>query len=254
MPGVRESRQREVHPGFVHRSHGERCALRSLPSTGRRQLGHPWPRTRAPCSRVRLRCSARTTGVCALKELCSTNYRSATRIIRSTLPEAVARMASNRQEIAPAFPALRPSMAIGVPARRQSTRGSACRQGRLSPVSDCVARHEPREFARRKKSVLQTPRSATAHVGSARSEAVARMATNRGPCQAAIDLRNSPKGRAHDARVPNAGTGMCRREAPKVDCALAGQEARRAPGRGGLLFGYISLGHSRESNSRAEGA
>ena len=111
MPGVRESRQREVHPGFVHRSHGERCALRSLPSTGRRQLGHPWPRTRAPCSRVRLRCSARTTGVCALKELCSTNYRSATRIIRSTLPEAVARMASNRQEIAPAFPALRPSMA-----------------------------------------------------------------------------------------------------------------------------------------------
>ena len=43
MPGVRESRQREVHPGFVHRSHGERCALRSLPSTGRRQLGHPWP-------------------------------------------------------------------------------------------------------------------------------------------------------------------------------------------------------------------
>jgi hypothetical protein len=94
MPGVRESRQREVHPGFVHRSHGERCALRSLPSTGRRQLGHPWPRTRAPCSRVRLRCSARTTGVCALKELCSTNYRSATRIIRSTLPEAVARMAT----------------------------------------------------------------------------------------------------------------------------------------------------------------
>ena len=40
---TRESRQREVHPGFVHRSHGERCALRSLPSTGRRQLGHPWP-------------------------------------------------------------------------------------------------------------------------------------------------------------------------------------------------------------------
>ena len=100
-------------------------------------------------------------------------------------------------------------------------------------------------------------RSAAAHDESVWSEAVARMATNWGPCQAAIDLRNSPQGRAHDARVPNAGTRMCRREAPKVDCELAGQttawmpeveqrkeqlpEARRASGRGGLLFGYISL-------------
>jgi len=80
---------------------------------------------------------------------------------------------------------------------------------------------------------------------------------HRGPCRTAIDLRKRPQGRALDARVPNAGTRMCRREAPKVDCELAGQatawmpeveqrkeqlpEARRASGRGGLLFGYISL-------------
>src|SRR5690606_29949661 len=103
------------HPGFVQRLLCKRCALRYSPTSGRRELAHPCARTCAPCSRSRLRCSART-----------------------------------------------------------------------------------REVARGMLLLEQTPRSATAR---RRSEAAARMAASRGPCQSAGGWRISPKGRAQEVRV-----------------------------------------------------
>ena len=63
----KRSNQEKGDPMFVHRLLCKRCALRYSPSAGRRELGHPWPRTCAPCSRGWLRCSARTTGFHAWK-------------------------------------------------------------------------------------------------------------------------------------------------------------------------------------------
>ena len=62
---AKKGSRKKAHPGFAHRSQGGRCSLRHWPATGRHELSHPWPRTCVPCSRVGLRCSARTTGVCA---------------------------------------------------------------------------------------------------------------------------------------------------------------------------------------------
>ena len=84
-----------------------------------------------------------------------------------------------------------------------------------------------------------------------RSEAAARMAASWGPCRSAGGWRISPQGRAHDARVFFASTRMCCRKTPQAERALAGQDARRATGRGGLLFGYFLLA-TQEKVTRAD--
>src|SRR5690606_13291203 len=74
----------------------------------------------------------------------------------------------------------------------------------------------------------------------------ARKADQRGPCLAAGGRRNSPKGRAHDARVFFASTWMCCRKPPEPERGPVGQDARRATDRGGLSLGYFSLATQRE--------
>jgi hypothetical protein len=58
----RESNQREGDPTVAPTSLRDAGALRYSPLIGRRELGHPWPRTSAPFPDQRLRCSARHTG------------------------------------------------------------------------------------------------------------------------------------------------------------------------------------------------
>src|SRR5690606_26761770 len=65
-------------------------------------------------------------------------------------------------------------------------------------------------------------------------------------CLAAGGRRISPKGRAHDARAFFASTWMCCRKTPEPERGPVGQDARRAPDRGGLSLGYFSLATQRE--------
>ncbi len=58
----RERNQREGHPGTARHLLRRRRALRCSAPGGRRELGHPWPRTIAPFPAGRLRYSARFMG------------------------------------------------------------------------------------------------------------------------------------------------------------------------------------------------
>ena len=56
-----------------------------------------------------------------------------------------------------------------------------------------------------------------------------------------------------DASQFAASTRMCCQQTPEQLCEVGGQDARRPLMWGGLLFGYLSLGHARESDSLAGG-
>ena len=117
---------------------------------------------------------------------------------------------------------------------------------RLSLPDCCATRPEQRGVARGKPSQGRMPRFATTRL---RSEAAARMAASWGPCRSAGGWRNSPQGRAHDARVFFASTRRCCRKTPQAERELAGQDARRAAGLGWPFSWLLLFGHTKRSNS-----
>ncbi len=62
-----------------------------------------------------------------------------------------------------------------------------------------------------------------------------------GPLRRGSRTQESPQDGAHDARQFVARTWMCVQRTPESANALAGQDARRARRRGGLLFGHFLL-------------
>jgi hypothetical protein len=116
---------------------------------------------------------------------------------------------------------------------------------RLSPEAGCVARRcrrDPR--AERLREIQRVDPRLFVFDAKHRNlvGCAARKADQRGPCLAAGGRRERPAG---------ASTGRCERS-PSAGCAVgepsepdrgpAGQDARRAPDRGALLFGHFLLG------------
>jgi hypothetical protein len=74
-----------------------------------------------------------------------------------------------------------------------------------------------------------------------------------GPLGRGEAATDSPKGRAHDARVFFASAWMRCRKTPATARAPGGQDARKARPRGAFSLGYLSLGKQRKVTRRPEG-
>jgi hypothetical protein len=74
-----------------------------------------------------------------------------------------------------------------------------------------------------------------------------------GPLGRGETATDSPKGRAHDARVFFASARMRCRKTPATARAPGGQDARKARPRGAFSLGYLSLGKQRKVTRRPEG-